>query len=145
MDQEHIDSHGVEGGFRDLVGYRLVKWQEGYAEVALTIEQKHINRSGFLHGGVQATLLDAACGYAGTWCSVPGNVRRALTLTLTNQFIAAGKLGERVVAKARLTGAGRTIYFASCEVFGNNGRLLSRGDGTFRYKRGSENLEGMPE
>lgn len=145
MNQDHIDPHGVDGGFRDLVGYGLVKWEEGYAEVALTVEPKHINRSGLLHGGVMVTLLDVACGFAGTWCSVPGNVRRALTLSLTSQFISAGRQGERILARARQTGGGRTIYFAAGEVVAEDGRLIGRGDGTFRYKRGSESLEGTPE
>ncbi|SME88216.1 uncharacterized domain 1-containing protein [Tistlia consotensis] len=144
MSESPIDTHGPEGGFRDLVGYRLVRWEEDYAEVELAIGKIHMNRSGLLHGGALVTLLDAACGYAGTWCSVPGNVRRAVTLSLTSQFISGGRLGERVIAKARRTGGGRTIYFSTGEVFAEDGRLVGRGDGTFRLKRGSESLEGEP-
>ncbi|MEX0760683.1 MAG: PaaI family thioesterase [Tistlia sp.] len=144
MDQTAIDPHGLSGGFRDLVGYRLLRWEEGYAEVGLLLEAHHRNRTGVLHGGVLATLIDAACGYAGTWCSVPANARRAFTLSLTSQFIAAGQIGERILAKATRTGGGRTIYFSSAEVFGEDGRLIGRGDGTFRLKRGSETLEGAP-
>ncbi len=145
MDQSDIDPHGVTGGFRDLVGYRLVRWEEGYAEVELELVEKHRNRSGRLHGGALTTLLDAACGYAGTWCPVPGNARRALTLTLSTQFIAGGEIGERIVCTGRQTGGGRTVFFAAAEVLGPDGRLIARGDGTFRYRRGSDRLEGTPE
>jgi uncharacterized protein (TIGR00369 family) len=142
MEQQEIDPHGLAGGFRDLVGYRLVRWEEGYAEVEMPLDARHRNRTGVLHGGALVTLLDAACGYAGTWCSVPSNARRAFTLSLTSQFISAGLIGERIVAKARRTGGGRTIFFASAEVLGEDGRLIGRGDGTFRLKRGSETVEG---
>lgn len=144
MSQQNLDLHAFEEGFRDLVGYRLIRWEEDYAEVALELERKHMNRSGVLHGGVLVSLLDVACGYSGTWCSVPGNVRRAMTVQISSQFIAVARQGERLVATGRRVGSGKTIYFATGEVHAGD-RLIGRGDGTFRYRRGSETLAGTPE
>ena len=65
----------LPSAFRDLVGYRLIEWGDGYAKLELTLDARHMNRSGVAHGGVLTTLMDAVGGYAGTWCAVEGNVR----------------------------------------------------------------------
>jgi len=44
------DSAEPPGGFAQLVGYRLAKWEQDYAEVILNLEPKHLNRSGAMAG-----------------------------------------------------------------------------------------------
>ena len=61
---------GKPSGFRDLVGYRTTEWREGFAVFEVDIGAQHHNSSGFLHGGVYVTILDAAMGHASTWCSI---------------------------------------------------------------------------
>lgn len=136
------DPQRPHGGFADLVGYRLGTWREDYAEVLLEVAPEHLNRSGVLHGGVLTTILDAACGYAGTHCSVPGNVRRGFTLSLNSHFIGTAGIGQLLICAARKTGGGRTIFFSSAEVRDDDGRLVAQGEGVFRYRRGSEIPEG---
>lgn len=130
--------------FGALVGYRLIAWQPDRAELELVLAERHLNRSGVMHGGVLTTLVDAACGYAGTHCTVPGNVRRALTLQLSTQFVDAGRCGEVLTARARKVGGGRTVFFAETEVRTADGRTVGRGEGVFRYFRGSQSPEGVP-
>ncbi len=50
------------------MGYGPVTWRENYVELALLLDERHRNRSGIAHGGVIATLIDAAGGFAGAWC-----------------------------------------------------------------------------
>ena len=76
-----------QGGFAQLVGYRLTKWEPDYAEVELDLELRHLNRSGVPHGGVIATLIDTAGGFVGCYCAVPGRVRRAVTLNMSTNFL----------------------------------------------------------
>ena len=133
-----------QGGFADLLGYELTGWQEDYAEITLVVHRKHLNRSGVVHGGVITTLIDTACGYAGNYCSVPGNVRRSLTLSLTTQFIAAAREGAVLSAKGRRIGGGRSVFFADCELRDQNGTLIGKGEGSFKYRSGSESPEGHP-
>ena len=52
------DNAEPPGGFAQLVGYRLDEWELDYAEVDLDLERRHLNRTGVLHGGVIATLID---------------------------------------------------------------------------------------
>ena len=118
--------------FADLVGYRLAVWRDDHAEITLALGAQHLNRIGRLHGGVLATLIDTACGYAGTF-AVDGRPRNALTLALTTQFLAPAHAGQLLTATGRRTGGGRRIFFAAAEVHDEAGRLIARGDGTFRY------------
>ncbi|MEE3110431.1 MAG: PaaI family thioesterase, partial [Pseudomonadota bacterium] len=59
-------------GYHELLGMHVVEWEEGRAVVELTIEPKHLNRSGNVHGGVLASMLDSALSLAGLHCDVPG-------------------------------------------------------------------------
>ena len=132
------------GGFADLVGYRLGQWREDHAEILLDVGERHLNRSGVLHGGVLTTLIDTVCGYAGCYCPVPGRVRRAVTLSLTTNF--TGQVGSGVLtAIGRKQTGGSRIFYCSGEVLDKDGMLLAVGQGTFRYRSGSESAEGVPQ
>ncbi|HEY9549424.1 MAG TPA: PaaI family thioesterase [Kiloniellaceae bacterium] len=127
------DALRAHGGFADLVGYELTRWEEGIAEVALTLAGRHLNRSGVMHGGVLTTLIDTACGYCGCHTADGETPRRAFTLSLTTNFIGAGQQGQRLTARARRSGGGKSVFFADCEVVDQEGRVIGTGQGTFKY------------
>jgi uncharacterized protein (TIGR00369 family) len=122
------------GNFADLIGYRLTAWREGEAEIGLEVDARHTNRSGRLHGGVLATVIDAACGFAGCYEAPPGRGRRAMTLALSAQYIGPVPVGTRLSASARRSGGGRRIFFSTCEVRDQDGRLVATGSATYRYR-----------
>jgi len=138
------DSAEPPGGFAQLVGYRLAKWEQDYAEVILNLEPKHLNRSGVLHGGVIATLIDTTCGFVGCYCAVPGRVRRAVTLSMTTNFLGQAPAGDTLTAKARRTGGGTSIFFTHCDLVDGKGRLIATGQAVYKYRKGSENPNGIP-
>ncbi len=125
-------------GFSQLLDYRLLVWRPDHAEVVLEIGPKHLNRSGVLHGGVVAALIDTACGYAGVHETEPGKVRRAVTLSITLSFLKQAGLGAVLTVRARRTGGGRNIFFSRCEVADGDARLIATGEGPYRYRQGSE-------
>ncbi len=122
------------GNFAETIGYRLTAWREHEAEISLEVDARHMNRSGRLHGGVLATVIDAACGFAGCYEAQPGPGRRALTLSLATQYLGPVAAGTRLTATAKRSGGGRTIFFSSCEVRDADGRLVATGRGTFKYR-----------
>ncbi|WP_200342018.1 PaaI family thioesterase [Rhodovibrio sodomensis] len=131
-------------GFAALVGYRIADWSWGRAAVELPVAAAHLNRSGILHGGVLTTLVDTACGYSGCFCDTPGRGRRAMTLQLNTQFLAPAQAGQRLTARAHTTGGGRSVFFADCTVHADDGTLIGRGDGVFKYAAGSGDPAGIP-
>ena len=133
----------VLSNFNRHLGMKILEWSEGMVTIAIDIEDWMRNRTGIVHGGVTATLIDAAAGYAGTYCPHAGRRRISSTLALTTSYVAPGK-GSRIVAKAKVRGGGRTIYAAAVEVHDESGTLIAIGEGTFKYFKGSDGPEGVP-
>lgn len=129
--------------YHELIGMRLEEWREGFARVFCEVGEKHMNRSGIAHGGLVLSMIDQAAGYSGLWCSVPGNVRKAVTIDLDCRF--TGQVtGGRVVAEAKVVSRGRNIFFVRTEVFDEAGKVVAFGSSTHRWRAGSESLEGSP-
>ncbi len=132
--EEELDSQRPEGGFADLVGYRLTRWEEDLAEGRVDLDERHLNRQGLLHGGVMTTLLDAVLGYCGIFTTIPERTRRALTLSLTCNYVGTARPGDSVIAVARKTGGGRSVFFATAEARDQEGRLLGTAEAVFKYR-----------
>ena len=130
-------------GFQRLLGYRLVEWRPDYAVVALEIKPEHLNRSGVVHGGVFSLLIDTACGFSATYCPKEGRVRRVFALSMTTSFTGKVKAGE-IKAIGHKKGGGYRIITCTAEVLDQDGKLVSIGQGTYRYQNGSEEKEGVP-
>lgn len=115
------------------VGYSVAVWRRNYAELRLKIQPRHLNRSGRVHGGVLMTLIDAACGYAGSYDPKALHPRLTSSLSITTNFLANTDKGMlRTIA--RRTGGGRSLFFARAEVLDDAGKRLAEGVCTFRYR-----------
>nr|WP_298415525.1 PaaI family thioesterase [uncultured Halomonas sp.] len=133
----------VQMGFQRLLGMRVTEWSENRAVVELTVGDQHLNRSGIVHGGVLTSLLDTALSLSGLHCSVPGNIRKGMTLSLTTTFVAAARGGVlRAVGNRR--GGGKATFMANGEVLDATGALVAIGEGTFRIRSASQTPEGEP-
>jgi uncharacterized protein (TIGR00369 family) len=114
------------------LGIRLVDTAPGRCEFRLDVEPRHLNRSASLHGGVVATLLDAACGYAGLHAE-DGEAppAQAVTVMLAISYLGRVDAG-RIRALGRVTGGGRKVYFSSAELIAEDGRLIATAQGSFK-------------
>lgn len=138
-----ITADEERGGFHQLLGYRHVSWEENCAVIELTLQPKHINRGGVIHGGVLASLLDIVLADAGTYCPYPGRTRKAITLSLTTTFTGQCSSGTIRVTGERRAG-GQRIFNSTGEARDEAGNLLAIAEGTFRLRTGSEKPEGAP-
>jgi uncharacterized protein (TIGR00369 family) len=125
----------VDSPFIQTLGARIAEWRSGYAEFAMPIQPGHLNRQGVLQGGVIATLLDAACGYAGVFAGVDQPVQHGFTLSLTVNYLDTA-LGESVSAKGFLERRGKTIFFSRGEAWVDGKVLIASAQGTFKYSSG---------
>ncbi len=137
-----MSADAAGNGFQELMGYRLTNWREDLAILELPLGAQHLNRSGVIHGGVLMSLLDTACGYAGCFCPQPGRVRRAMTLSLTTNFVAQVKGGILTASGRKRPGGGR-IFFCDGEIRDESGTAVAVGVATFRYRQGSEHISGV--
>lgn len=135
---------GIRNSFRKVVGYTTDVWERDYAEIGLVIGPDHMNSLGYVHGGVYATILDAAFGHAVAWCGVPGNMRQTVTTQLTTTYLKGAKEGK-LVARGRVLGVDGRIAAVAGEVVGSDGAICATGQATFLYLPGSENPNGIPK
>lgn len=115
------------------LGIEFLHWGEGCASFGLTLGPQHLNRQGKLQGGVLATLLDVACGYAGLGQDEGEPRAEAVTAMLSVSYLATVSAG-RVIATGRVTRSGRRLYFATGEAVGEDGALLATAQASFLRK-----------
>ncbi|WP_439686267.1 PaaI family thioesterase [Cupriavidus oxalaticus] len=120
----------------DYLGIRLASVGDGRCTFVLDIEPRHLNRQGSVQGGVIATLLDAACGYAGLPTGPDGALGHAVTVMLAISYLSKASAG-RLRATATVSRAGKSLYFASAELATDAGVLVATAQGTFKRSRTS--------
>ena len=131
-------------GYRTLLGYTTRVWGPDYGEVEVVIGPQHMNSRGIVHGGVYASLLDAAFGHAVSYCAVPGNARYSTTVSLTTTFLKGSASGV-LRASAKVDAIDGRLATCSGEVRDQDGNLLAVAQGSFLYFPGSERPEGQPK
>ena len=123
--------HQLHNPFLTHLGVQFVDWRQGCAVFEMRFGDIHTNPAGRLHGGVMATLLDVACGYAGLFNQDPKVTMRALTLGLTLNFVRSAK-GPSVRAIGELAGGGREIFFSTGKLLDSEGNLVATCQGNFK-------------
>ncbi len=134
--------NAVPPGFATFLNMRVVEWEPDRIDVALDLRPELLNSHGTPHGGVLMSLLDTACTLSGCYRPSPQRPLRAMTVSLTANFLGQAR-GGTILARAHRTGGGARVYMSSAEVFDGEGRLIATGQGVFRYRVG-EGGESAP-
>jgi uncharacterized protein (TIGR00369 family) len=129
-----MSQFAVDNPFLETLGVSVAQWREGYVELVMPIDGSKLNRQGVLQGGAIATMLDAACGYAGLFAEPGQSPRHGFTLSLTTNYLDKG-LGQFVRAKGFLERGGRSIFFARAEAWVDDRLLIASAQGTFKYSK----------
>lgn len=119
--------------FQAHVGFEIADWSDGYCRVEQPMVPHIGNRYGIPHGGVHATLLDTAMGYAICFTGNPDDKQLAMTLSLNVQYLGVAK-GQRLIAEGRRTGGGRSTVFAEGEIKDENANLIATATAVFRLR-----------
>ncbi len=119
----------VEGSpFYRWSGMRVAAVEPGSVSVSLELAEHHANLQGFAHGGVLATLADAAMGLSVRSALEPG--RRHVTIELGVHYLRAVKTGS-VTATGRAIRIGREVAYAEAAITDERGTELARASGTY--------------
>ena len=121
--------------FVEALGFELLRFEDGEAEIAMTPREEHMNAWSVVHGGVTMTLLDVAMAHAARSPRQGGtpDSRGVVTIEMKTSFMRPG-LG-RLVARAQVLQ--QTTSFAFCEgsLFDAEGERVAHATGTFKYLR----------
>ncbi len=98
----------------DTIGATLVRVAPGEVDIELPFRDDLTQQHGFVHAGIVATILDSACGYA-AFTLMPAEAA-VLSIEYKINMLAPSK-GDRIVARAHVVRAGRTVTVCSGDAF----------------------------
>ncbi len=121
---------GVEIPFVNLLGFELVRMQDGASELHYEARPEHLNSFGVTHGGASMTLLDVTMATAARSVAPEMGV---ITIEMKTSFMQAAQ--GPLVAQGRLIHRTATMAFTEATVFDAKGRVCTHATGTFKYVR----------
>jgi uncharacterized protein (TIGR00369 family) len=98
--------------FSVLIGAELTRLDHGIAQLELPLTEQLKQQNGFAHGGILSYLADNALTYAG---GTALDLRVVTSEYKINYLRPA--VGERLIARAEATYAGKTQAVCRCDVF----------------------------
>ena len=111
---EHIRESFGRQGFMRTLGAVLESLESGKVTITCGFDESLTQQHGLFHGGVMASLVDVACGYAAL--SVMPADREVLTVEFKVHFLKPAKT-DRLFAVGRVVQAGRTLTVCEGSVF----------------------------
>jgi len=118
--------------FWQYLGIEVEAAGEGWVRLRVPMRDELRNAGGApVHGGVLATLVDAAVGGAlGTYGTAAAGGTDQATLDLNVSFVGAAR-GDALLAEGRIIRRGRTIAFGETRVTDTGGNLVALGRATY--------------
>ena len=83
------------------IGQKTEEWRAGYCKLSLDLDERHLNRSGTVDGGIFAVMIDSAGAYAGTYPEAGQPKRDCATITMTINY-AGQPQGKRLIAEGEM-------------------------------------------
>ena len=135
-DDQRLKILNDAGGFNAQNGIMLTEWADGFGALRVDLAAAHLNPMRLVHGGLYTSMLDVALAMTGSFRPAPDPLIPGLTLSLTTQFVAVATLDdEYLVAEARRTGGGKSIFYADGAVRTPSGRIIATASGIFKPGR----------
>lgn len=112
----------------------------GKSTLTIELENRHMQPFGVVHGGVFATLIDAA-GFWAVYSQANEDVAMT-TVELKLNFLAPAFSGK-LIGLGRCIKLGRSLGLGDATIENEEGRLLAHGTTTVMVQKGVEPPEGM--
>lgn len=139
---EAISNVVNQSPYFSLLSMKIKDLEWGTSLLEVELEEKHLQPFGYVHGGVIASVMDAA-----TFWAVFPQVKDGMGLTTVEikvNFLAPIRKGE-LVAKGRCIKIGKSLALGDATIYDGNGNLLGHGTATMMIipdlkVEGQENL-----
>lgn len=95
------------------IGASVSLVEPGAVDIVLPFRDDLTQQDGFIHAGIIAAIADSACGYA-AYSLMPASAR-VLSIEFKVNLLAPA-VGERMIARARVLRAGKTITVCRADV-----------------------------
>jgi uncharacterized protein (TIGR00369 family) len=114
--------------FFELLSMKIIDVGPGFSLVEIDLSPKHLQPFGFVHGGVFASIVDAAAFWA-VFYQIEDQNTGATTVDVKLNYLAPAESGK-LIAKGRQIKLGKTLGYAEAEVSTESGKLLAHGTST---------------
>ena len=111
--KEDIQERLTRQFFMKHIGFELTKIEVADIEGEMPIENIHKQQTGFIHGGVTATLADIVQGFAAFSLLKPGE--SVVTADLRVSYFNPG-VGITIKARGRVVKPGSVLHFCEAEI-----------------------------
>jgi uncharacterized protein (TIGR00369 family) len=112
----------------DLLSLRISEVGAGFSVMEIDLAQKHLQPFGFVHGGVFASIIDAASFWS-LFYEIEDQDTGVTTVDLKLNYLAPAVSGK-LIARGRQIKLRRKVGYADAEVTDAKGRILAHGSST---------------
>lgn len=119
--KEAIEAVLVNQHFMKHIGFNFTKITPGYMEGEVLFREFLKQQSGFLHGGVTATLCDLVAGFAAY--SLVGADEMVVTSDIKISYLNPGT-GDAFLAKGWVIKTGSRMHFCEAEILNKETGLM---------------------
>ncbi len=116
-----------ESGYFRLLSMKLANFGIGFSVVEIGAQEKHLQPFGVIHGGVFASVIDAAAFWA-VFGELDPDVGMT-TVDLKINYLAPASSGK-VIARGKRIKMGKTLGLGEATVLDSSGRVLAHGIST---------------
>jgi acyl-CoA thioesterase len=113
--------------FGDLIGFEFTKFEKGYSQCILDINNNHFNPHKVVHGGVMYSMADTGMG--GAIYSLLNKDESCATIEVKISYFKPAKEGK-LICNTKVIHKGRTIGVLESELI-NNDKLVAKANGTY--------------
>jgi uncharacterized protein (TIGR00369 family) len=110
-----------------LLSMEVLDLSMGTAHLKIAVHEKHLQPFGMVHGGVYASLIDAAAFWA-CYCQVEEGLALT-TVEMKLNYLAPTSKGV-LIGKGRSIKMGKTLCLADAVIEDEQGRILAHGTAT---------------
>ncbi len=135
---EEVTKRACTSPYFRLISLRIPEITWGSSRVHLTVEEKHLQPWGRVHGAVYAALVDVAAFWA-VYTQIPEGFGLT-TAELKLNYLAPISSGE-LISRGKSIKVGKTLSLGEASVYDENDRLLAHGTATL-ISLDSLSLEG---
>ena len=112
----------------ELLTMKLQDAGIGYSVLEIDLAKKHLQPFGNVHGGVFASIIDAAAFWS-IYLGIEDQCAGLTTVDLKLNYLAPAASGK-LIARGRQIKVGSTLGYAEAEVTDETGRILTHGTST---------------
>lgn len=112
----------------ELLSIKLMDVGVGYSSLEIDLTDKHLQPFGMVHGGVFASIIDAAAFWS-VYLGIEDQTAGLTTVDLKLNYLAPAVSGK-LIARGRQIKLGRTLGYAEAEVLDQTGKILAHGTST---------------